>query len=296
MQLSCFAEVATTLSFSRAAENLHVSQPTVSHQIKALEDELGCALLTRSTRTVRLTEDGMVFLGYAYEILDLEARSRAQLAQGGSGSTEHTIKIGVHDGLEGQLVVPALRTLHAADPDFDPVLRMGPASSLRDMLENGSIDVVPEYRDPAEAPSNATTLLRLADLPVVCVSARDHPLASRAGGPPCVEDLLRAGRIAVGDPHHCAEALVRAQRQIAMRVDTPQVMMGANVEVCLALARAGVAFTLLPDIPAARQPDLVAIPVEGLAPIAFGVRVRHGRRPALVNAFVKALADELASS
>ena len=283
MQLSCFAEVATTLSFSRAAENLHVSQPTVSHQIKALEDELGCALLTRSTRTVRLTEDGMVFLGYAYEI-------------GGSGSTEHTIKIGVHDGLEGQLVVPALRTLHAADPDFDPVLRMGPASSLRDMLENGSIDVVPEYRDPAEAPSNATTLLRLADLPVVCVSARNHPLASRAGGPLCVEDLLRAGRIAVGDPHHCAEALVRAQRQVAMRMDTPQVMMGANVEVCLALARAGVAFTLLPDIPAARQPDLVAIPVEGLVPITFGVRVRRGRRPALVNAFVKALADELASS
>lgn len=44
------------------------------------------------------------------------------------------------------------------------------------------------------------------------------------------------------------------------------------------------------------QPDLAAIPVEGLAPIAFGVRVRRGRRPALVNAFVKALADGLASS
>ena len=45
MQLSCFVEVAAQLSFSKAAEALHVSQPTVSHQIKALEDELGCALL-----------------------------------------------------------------------------------------------------------------------------------------------------------------------------------------------------------------------------------------------------------
>ena len=44
MQLSCFVEVAAQLSFSKAAEALHVSQPTVSHQIKALEDELGCAL------------------------------------------------------------------------------------------------------------------------------------------------------------------------------------------------------------------------------------------------------------
>lgn len=62
MQLSCFVEVATQLSFSKAAEALHVSQPTVSHQIKALEDELGCALLVRSTRTVRLTDDGFAFL------------------------------------------------------------------------------------------------------------------------------------------------------------------------------------------------------------------------------------------
>lgn len=51
MQLSCFVEVAAQLSFSKAAEALHMSQPTVSHQIKALEDELGCALLVRSTRT-----------------------------------------------------------------------------------------------------------------------------------------------------------------------------------------------------------------------------------------------------
>lgn len=43
MQLSCFVEVAAQLSFSKAAEALHVSQPTVSHQIKALEDELGSA-------------------------------------------------------------------------------------------------------------------------------------------------------------------------------------------------------------------------------------------------------------
>ncbi|WP_346680455.1 LysR family transcriptional regulator [Enorma massiliensis] len=68
MQLSCFVEVAAQLSFSKAAEALHVSQPTVSHQIKVLEDELGCALLVRSTRTVRLTDDGFAFLEYANDI------------------------------------------------------------------------------------------------------------------------------------------------------------------------------------------------------------------------------------
>lgn len=79
MQLSCFVEVAAQLSFSKAAEALHVSQPTVSHQIKALEDELGCALLVRSTRSVRLTDDGLAFLEYANDILDLAARAECRL-------------------------------------------------------------------------------------------------------------------------------------------------------------------------------------------------------------------------
>lgn len=81
IQLSCFVEVAAQLSFSKAAEALHVSQPTVSHQIKALEDELGCALLVRSTRTVRLTDDGFAFLEYANDIFDLAARRTSLEAQ-----------------------------------------------------------------------------------------------------------------------------------------------------------------------------------------------------------------------
>ena len=66
MQLACFTEVASTLSFSQAANNLHVSQPTVSHQIKSLEDELGCQLLARSTRSVSLTDEGFALIGYAH--------------------------------------------------------------------------------------------------------------------------------------------------------------------------------------------------------------------------------------
>ncbi|WP_419058088.1 LysR family transcriptional regulator [Enorma massiliensis] len=57
MQLSCFVEVAAQLSFSKAAEALHVSQPTVSHQIKALEDELAarCSCEARAPSASRTT-------------------------------------------------------------------------------------------------------------------------------------------------------------------------------------------------------------------------------------------------
>ncbi|OUP08934.1 LysR family transcriptional regulator [Collinsella sp. An2] len=295
MQISCFVEVATQLSFSKAASSLHVSQPTVSHQIKALEDELGCALLTRSTRTVRLTDEGMRFLGYAYEMLDLMARSQRDLAHGRARDISTILKVGVHDGMEAQLIAPVLRALRQELPRFDPVLRMGAESALRDMLETGGVDVVPEYRDPKEHAQSATTYCGVCEMPVVCVCSTDHPLALAASASVRVLDLVTAGRMAVGDPHHCAAPLVRAQRQVAMEMETDHVMMGSNIEVCMALARAGVAFALMPQLPKMAGSDLCTIPVEDIDPIGFGVRVRRGRRSELVDRFIAALGREFRS-
>ena len=61
-QLECFVQVAHSLSFRRAAEELHLSQPTVSKQVASLERELGGTLFMRSTRQVLLTQRGEAFL------------------------------------------------------------------------------------------------------------------------------------------------------------------------------------------------------------------------------------------
>ena len=107
MQLACFTEVASTLSFSQAANNLHVSQPTVSHQIKSLEDELGCQLLARSTRSVSLTDEGFALIGYAHDILELSERARRRVA-GAEVVSAKTLRIGVNDGIEAQALSPVL--------------------------------------------------------------------------------------------------------------------------------------------------------------------------------------------
>ena len=58
VQLECFLAVADNLSFARAAEQLHITQPAVTHQISSLENELNVKLFRRTTRTVALTNDG----------------------------------------------------------------------------------------------------------------------------------------------------------------------------------------------------------------------------------------------
>lgn len=58
-QLECFLAVANCLNFSRAAEQLRLTQPAVSHQISTLEDELGVKLFKRTSKSVRLTRRGI---------------------------------------------------------------------------------------------------------------------------------------------------------------------------------------------------------------------------------------------
>lgn len=292
MQLACFVEIASTLSFSRAAEHLHISQPTVSHQIKSLEAELGADLLVRSTRTVRLSDEGLVFLGYAQEIVELTNRAKRQVAQGRIPSS-HSLRIGIHDGIEARLAAPALARIHQEDPAFDPDIRLGPDSALRDMLENGTVDVVMEYRDPKGEPTSATTFKRLFDARPACIYGPGHVLAQKERDEIELDDIISSGRVAVTNPRTSAAAIVALQRELIGRVDADQVMMCPTVEITLTLATAGIACTLLADLPAMRTPNLVITPVTGLPAITVGARVRRGRRPALLDRFLQIFGEEL---
>ena len=74
-QLECFMQVAENLNFARAAEALHITQPSVTHQIHTLETELNVKLFHRTTRSVSLTQAGLSFFTDAKNILSTRTSS-----------------------------------------------------------------------------------------------------------------------------------------------------------------------------------------------------------------------------
>lgn len=286
MQLMCFVEVAATLSFSKAAGNLHVSQPTVSHQIRSLEEELGCTLLVRSTRTVSLTDEGLLFLGYAHDLLELGSRAkRAVVSEEAPGAKR--LRIGVSDGVEAQMISPALGRVYRGDRAFDPVLRLGPHSVLVEMLESGSLDVVLEYRDPAGAPAAATVFRRLFEAPAALVRAVDYGGAGEGAGETAIE------RVAFCNPQTTPAAIAAMQRSLMARTNPARPLMCPNIEALLSLVSAGIAVAALPNVPAMHRAELAFEPLEEVDPVVVGVRVRRGRLERTLDAFIHILTEEL---
>lgn len=290
-QLACFTEVASTLNFSLAARNLGVSQPAVSHNIKALETELGCTLIARSARSVSMTEEGLQYLTYARDILDLAAQGAHRVSHQRADEFK-LLRIGVHGGVEAMALAPALRAFHREKPEVTPDVRIGPHSALLNMLEGNTLDVMLEYQDPQGAAAEGPTVFRrLTRMPVSMLCAPDHPWA-RA---PKIEarDLSRVGRVAICDPYASFGAIDALQRRVLTFADVRDVVMCSSVEGTVALAAAGIAVAVMPSVSVPYEQAVRAVPVGGLPRLAFGARVRRGERDDAVEAFLRLLSEHI---
>lgn len=139
-QIKCFLAAAECLSFTRAADKLYLSQPVLSRQIAAMEDELGIGLFIREKKSIRLTPageimaEGLTQLAESYKALTDKA---AAVHKGFAG----TLNIGM---VEGQLLClpysQALESFHDKYPDVHINLSRHTMAGMRHAIKNGQID------------------------------------------------------------------------------------------------------------------------------------------------------------
>lgn len=173
--LHYFVVVAEELHFRRAAERLHIAQPSVSQQIRRLEDELGVRLFERNRRGVTLTAAGNALLDEARATLAQAARAAERARAVGAGERGR-LRVNLTRSLTGGLAGEIVDAFRARYPSVDLELDVGQTSIHAEQLRRGTIDVA-FVRPPLNDPELEE--LELAREPLVCVLPRGHRLARR---------------------------------------------------------------------------------------------------------------------
>lgn len=137
--LKYFLAVAREQSISAAADALHLSQPTLSRQLKELEEELGKPLLIRGARQITLTEEGMILRKRAEEILSLADKAVEEVSQSGE-DVSGNVYIGAGETDAFHYLARAIAQVQQKYPNIRFHISSGDTSDVMDDLDRGLID------------------------------------------------------------------------------------------------------------------------------------------------------------
>ncbi|MGV2720082.1 UNVERIFIED_CONTAM: LysR family transcriptional regulator, partial [Klebsiella pneumoniae] len=139
-QLQYFVEVAKQKNFTKAANTLHVSQPSISKMMKALEEELGVVLLDRSERKMELTEAGELVYGYATKVLQLMEGMTSSIAQI-RNIERGRVKMGMMPTVGSFLLPNVIAMFKKQYPGIEIEMKEYSAKLLEIQVEQGSVDL-----------------------------------------------------------------------------------------------------------------------------------------------------------
>ena len=239
-QLRYFVAVAEERHFTKAAQDLHVAQPSVSRAIRVLEEELGAPLFHRMKGNVALTSAGEVLLPWARRVLvDVdgaagEVRELADLRRG-------RLAVGATPSLTTTLLPPALARFHQSFPGIALVLHEAGSRDLVRELEQGALDIalviLPVRHDVLET----TPLLREE---LVVAVAPQSPFAARKTVP--IAELKGVPLVMFRDGYDLRAATLAACRRAGF--EPVFALEGGEMDGVLRLAAAGVGVAVVPSL------------------------------------------------
>ena len=137
-EVHTFKAVATSSSFTDAAEQLHVTQSTVSHQIRRLEERLGQVLFQRTTRSVSLTLAGERFLPYADQLLSMSNAAEQSVS---SDNMVGEVRIGVPEEFAYLYLPQLLKRFRLHYPNVALSMEVDVSATLKEKLRSGGLDM-----------------------------------------------------------------------------------------------------------------------------------------------------------
>jgi LysR family hydrogen peroxide-inducible transcriptional activator len=255
-QLRYFCAIAETSSFSRAAQQTHVSQPSLSQQIRKLEDELGTRLFDRLGRTVRLTEPGRTFLPRARAVLgELEA-ARSDLVER-KASVGGAVCVGVIPTIAPYFLPPHLAAFSRKYPQARVSVVEEITPLLLEKLRSGSIDVA-VLAIPIPVRGHEFETLPLITEKLYAVLPKGHPMARHETV--TLTELRQDPFLLLRDGHCFRETTVEACKRAQLN---PQIIFeSGQFSSILSMVSAGLGVSIVPEMAVEKRPGCRFVPLE----------------------------------
>lgn len=281
-QIRCFQEVARKLSFARAAETLYISQPAVSHQISALEGELGVRLFDRSRHVVALTSAGESFYHDTIRLLD-DLTLAVQHAQNTQAMFSEELRVGYSSSIQIQKLPQIYQTYRSRCPHVHIINEGLPLTQWSRSFNKNSLDIMFGSRDDfvADAQLQYQTLYQGR---IMCVMYQEHPLSK------CEEitfEMLNQEVLILLDMAHISSRMVSVQD--LLRQNCPQAVyyFSSSSEHTLPMIQGHIGIAVMPDFVYVPLPGLTARPLSPILPAEYGIAWRNGTADPKVTEFVK---------
>lgn len=266
VQLECFIEVSECLNFSRAAENLKMTQPAVSHQINSLEAELGTKLFNRTSKSVELTRDGIRFIGPATDALKILGNAKARISDK-SASEILPISIVCREIKMTEVLPDVLRCVAQELPMCRPNVKIAPFMPVAAVTENETADVIFSYKSEIP-PQHRIVYKELKKCRLCCVCSKSSKIAKKDE---IKSEELAAQNIVLISRYRNIPEMFKVTASASASLKQSQIYLCNDYESAKPLVQAGLCCCVLPDLPVKKEDDLKYIPIKDSSPVSFGV-------------------------
>lgn len=232
--------VADTLSFSRAAERCHVSQPTLSAQIKKMEDALGVTIFERNNRNVYVTQTGAEIVSSARKVLS-EVTVMREVARAARDPFSGRFRLGAFPTLASYLFPKVLPQIKSTMPNLHLILVEEKTDELLARLKSGTLDAA-----FIALPVNEPALLyrKLFDDPFYLAAPPDHPLVN--AGPIDTAELRHHPLLLLEEGHCLRDQALDICHVIGTTEQTDY--RATSLETLRQMVKVGSGLTLMPEL------------------------------------------------
>ena len=281
-QLTCFLTVAETLSFAKAAKQLNITQPAVTHQIRSLEEELNTQLFKRTTRTEGLTPEGLIFLNDARNVLNIISAAKRRFEEP-MAVERQLFSIGCHSHIDIHLLPEILHQMKSFYPTLYPVFQVIPFQHLYQLLDEDAVDAVIAFYE--KGPKKSIGVYKeLATVNILAALPAEHPYIQKSEL--SAEDFENE-KVILTEPHGCPDSLNTMQHELINRKPVSDLILCHSPDACTTLVKAGFGIAIVPDMPSLKDPSLTYVPIKDMKPLSYGVYYKSVAGKPLLKLFLQ---------